>query len=282
LDELSKAKKTLKSIPSWEQKENYTKQDERGNDYTVYTPKYEKALKEFNVARSKVVDLFGFKGTKYNKYAAGPKQLDSQQQAERLSEKDAIKLHKMSIIAAMKNGIKIDKNVMKDYNEMSESVDPLEYLLSLTPEKANQDTDRIKKEIKSSQKPVLDAIEKIDKHIKDIVSKHNTLKNKSYKENTNKLTVGDTGSFNDNHKSLTISDINNRKKVKSLQAYAEEYTYAQRVRAALQKEIDRSEKIDYNPIITITKEGFLRISGFNKRVSGYVEHDKPKISKMPG
>jgi len=163
-----------------------------------------------------------------------------------------------------------------------EHVDALEYLLSLTPEKAKESEESYMKDVKASQKPVLDAIEKIDKHIKDIVNKHNTLKNKSYKENSNKLTVGDTGSFNDNHKSLTISDINNRKKVKSLQAYAEEYTYVQRVRAALQKEIDRSEKIDYNPIITITKEGFLRISGFNKRVSGYVEHDKPKINKMPG
>ena len=114
IDDFTKAKKTLRSIPTWEQKEDFTKTDEHGNEYTVFTPKYEKAKKEFDSIRQFVVTLFDLKGTKYNKYAAGPKQLDSQQQAERLSDKDAIKLHKIAIQNAQKKGVKIDPNVLKD------------------------------------------------------------------------------------------------------------------------------------------------------------------------
>lgn len=171
---------------------------------------------------------------------------------------------------------------MKSFKEYTESVDALEYLLSLTPEKVAETDKKHAEELKKSQKPVLDAIDKIDKHINDIVSKHKALKSKEYKQNDTKLKVGDYGTFNDHSKSLTITDINNRKKINTLRAYEEEYVYASKVKAALQKDIDNHVMIDYNPIITITKEGFLRISGFSKRTASYVEHDKPKISKMPG
>lgn len=115
VEELAKAKKALKAIPKWEQQENYTRTDERGNEFTVFTPKYEKATKEFNAARQMIISLFELKGTKYNKYAAGPKQLDPQQQAERLSKADAIKIHNVAIQTAIKNGINIDEKILKDY-----------------------------------------------------------------------------------------------------------------------------------------------------------------------
>lgn len=101
IHELSRAKKAMNSIPKWEQ------QLPMGDDDIIAhkTPKYQKAVDDFNKARAEVIAVFGIVGTRYNKYAAGPKQLDSQQLAERMSEADALKKHAAAVAEAQKKGL---------------------------------------------------------------------------------------------------------------------------------------------------------------------------------
>lgn len=166
---------------------------------------------------------------------------------------------------------------------IKENDDPLAYLLSLADpkERAKLDKDiekekkKLDKELKASQEPVLDAIKKLNKHLEDIVKKTIELSKKEYKDNKSQLTVGDHGGYNDSIRSMTIGDINNRKKINTLKAYHIEYSDVMKLKLALELEIKMGKILDINPNITF-KKGFVVATNLGKNVINRIEDkDEP-------
>ncbi len=95
---LANAKREFVEAKRLERFEEPEYDDSKGYSVRLFSDRYNKARLRFVKARAAVVDTFGFRGTRYDKYST-VRYLDSQQQAERLSPETAIALWQRAKLA---------------------------------------------------------------------------------------------------------------------------------------------------------------------------------------
>lgn len=160
---------------------------------------------------------------------------------------------------------------MKFYNYLKEN-DPLSILMSLGDEESNSEKDA-KKKIKEVEKIIKD----LDNHMSSVIKSIKDLQNKTYKDNKSKVHYGDDKDVNSKSSSLTIGQINQRKKKKSIESLIDYYNEMSKLKSALESAI----KVDINslnPKITFSKDKFT-YSGMNKYVMKLMNDKSFKFKK---
>jgi len=160
---------------------------------------------------------------------------------------------------------------MKFYNYLKEN-DPLSILMSLGDEESKSEKDA-KKKIKEVEKIIKD----LNDHMSSTIKSIEDLQNKIYKDNKSKVHYGDDKDVNSKSSSLTIGQINQRKKQKSIESLIDYYNEMSKLKSALESVI----KVDVdslNPKITFSKDKFT-YSGMNKYVMKLMNDKSFKFKK---
>lgn len=161
---------------------------------------------------------------------------------------------------------------MKFFSYLKEN-DPLSILLSLSNDFSDVEI-QAKKKIKEIENVVQDLTSQmslIEKNIKDTQSK-------TYKDNKTKVHYGDDKDVNSRSSSLTIGQINQRKKQKSIESLIDYYNEMSKLKSALESAI----KVDIdslNPKVFFSKEKFT-YSGMNKYVMRLMNDKSFKFKNM--
>ena len=160
---------------------------------------------------------------------------------------------------------------MKFYNYLKEN-DPLSILMSLGDEESKSEKEA-KKKIKEVEKIIKD----LDNHMSSVIKSIEDLQNKTYKDNKSKVHYSDDKDVNSKSSSLTIGQINQRKKQKSIESLIDYYNEMSKLKSALESAI----KVDVdslNPKITFSKDKFT-YSGMNKYVMKLMNDKSFKFKK---
>lgn len=160
---------------------------------------------------------------------------------------------------------------MKFYNYLKEN-DPLSILMSLGDEESKSEKEA-KKKIKEVEKILKD----LDNHMSSVIKSIEDLQNKTYKDNKSKVHYGDDKDVNSKSSSLTIGQINQRKKQKTIESLIDYYNEMSKLKSALESAI----KVDVdslNPKITFSKDKFT-YSGMNKYVMKLMNDKSFKFKK---
>lgn len=160
---------------------------------------------------------------------------------------------------------------MKFYNYLKEN-DTLSILMSLGDEESKSEKDA-KKKIKEVEKIIKD----LDNHMSSVIKSIEDLQNKTYKDNKSKVHYGDDKDVNSKSSSLTIGQINQRKKQKTIESLIDYYNEMSKLKSALESAI----KVDVdslNPKITFSKDKFT-YSGMNKYVMKLMNDKSFKFKK---
>jgi len=160
---------------------------------------------------------------------------------------------------------------MKFYNYLKEN-DPLSILMSLGDEESKSEKDA-KKKIKEVEKIIKD----LNDHMSSTIKSIEDLQNKIYKDNKSKVHYGDDKDVNSKSSSLTIGQINQRKKQKSIESLIDYYNEMSKLKSALESAI-KFDVDSLNPKITFSKDKFT-YSGMNKYVMKLMNDKSFKFKK---